>query len=108
MKEKKSYYVSVQANSVLLDQGAAAYEFEIVADEQEAAELMDLFEAKMEADDSTYIRAHLPGYPVHIDDDNDAYDHFLLGAYRKIYELGTPETRAQIERMNVLDEKELG
>jgi hypothetical protein len=46
-----------------------------------------------------------PAIPYHQDVQNDAYDASLRQVYRLIHELGTPETRAHIESMGVLDDR---
>lgn len=101
--EKTKYYVSVQARSILADQGAAAYELVILASDREAEQLQELFDNELNAEDSTFIRAVIPGVPYHMDDENDAYDYYLIEIYKKIYELGTDETRSHIEKMNILN-----
>ncbi|OPA81071.1 hypothetical protein BVG16_01645 [Paenibacillus selenitireducens] len=106
MMAKSTYYVSVQSGSILKDQGAAAYEFEIMADQREADDLQHLLEMKMNADDRTYYRAHIPGIPYHIDPENDLYDHYLQQIYQLIYELGTEETKQAMAQMHVLENLE--
>jgi lactam utilization protein B len=101
---KSNYYVSVQAGTILADQGAASYEFEILASREDLDELEELFKDRAEAEDGTYIRAHLPAVPYHIDDENDIYDASLQAVYAKLYECGTDETKRHIERMNILNE----
>jgi hypothetical protein len=101
--EKTKYYVSVQAHSILADQGAAAYELEILATNREVAQLQELFENDGDAEDATFFRGMTPGLPYHIDDANDSYDYYLIEIYKKIYELGTTETRTHIESMNILN-----
>ncbi len=100
--EKKTYYVSVQANSVLEEQGAAAFEFEIEATPEEVAELSELFEQKLGVEDANFWRAHTPYLQYHDDQENDEYDYFLREIYRMLHKLGTKETREHIERMGVL------
>lgn len=102
MMAKSTYYVSVQSGSILKDQGATPYEFVIMADQREADDLQHLLEMKMNADDRTYFRAHIPGLPYHIDPENDLYDHYLQQIYQLIYELGTDETKQAMAQMNVL------
>lgn len=99
--ERTTYYVSVQARTILAEQGAAAYEFEILASDREIDELHLLFNNELDAEDRTFIRGMTPGIPYHIDDENDVYDHDLIEIYKKIYELGTKETRSYIESMNI-------
>lgn len=101
--EKTKYYVSVQAHSILADQGAASYELEISASDYEVEQLQELFDNKLGAEDSTFFRAITPGIPYHIDDENDTFDYYLIEIYKKIYELGTNETQSHIERMNILN-----
>jgi hypothetical protein len=100
--EKKPYYVSVQAGTVLDNIEDAAFEFEILATPEDVDRLGEMFEATMEADHDAFWRAHTPAMPTHHDDENDAYDESLKMIYSTIYELGTPETKQHIESMHVL------
>lgn len=101
-KVKKTYYISVQADSILLNKGDAAFEFEIEATEKEVVELQELFDGKEQSDNYAFGRAHVPWKPYHEDESNDVYDKYLLEIYRTIHRLGTPETKRHIERMNIL------
>lgn len=102
--EKKTYYVSVQAGTVFEEQGASSFEFEIQATEKELNQLEELFEAREDADASTFIRGQTPGLPYHQDPENDAYDDALHQVYQMIHQLGTPETKEHIEKMGILQE----
>ncbi|WP_019120034.1 hypothetical protein [Brevibacillus massiliensis] len=95
--DKRRYYVSVQAGTVMLNQGDAAYEWEIDATPEEVDKLMDLFGAKWDSDHIAFWRNHVPGLPYHFDSANDQYDQYLREIYNMIYELGTPETRQTME-----------
>ncbi len=99
---KKTYYVSVQAQTILEEQGAAAYEFEIEATENDVSRLIELFEDQMEYEHETAERAVVPAIPYHKDTENDRYDATLKEIYRAIYDLGTPDTRSHIKSMGVL------
>lgn len=101
-KEKKTFYVSVQAGSIVQHEGDTSFEFEIEATEEEINQLQQIFNGKEKADDQAFLRAHQPWKEYRYDEPNDRYDHFLSEAYQLIYELGTPETKQHIERMNVL------
>lgn len=103
---KKTYYVSVQAGTVLENEEDAAYEFEIVATEQEVENLMEQFGMLSDADNSTSLRAHMPGVPYHQDNEHDDYDRTLTEVYRTLYELGTEETKRTIARMGSIGEQE--
>jgi hypothetical protein len=101
--EKTKYYVSVQAQSILSEQGAAAYELVILATDREVTQLQELFDNEEVAENATFFRGMAPGIPYHIDNENDVYDYYLIEIYKKIYELGTPETRSHIEGMHILN-----
>jgi len=101
--EKKTYYVSVQAESIMEQQGDAAYEFEIQASDRDLGILQEMFETLEDSDNLTSIRAHIPYVQYHDDPENDEYDVQLQTIYRKLHELGTPETKRHIESMGILD-----
>jgi len=100
--DKRTYYVSVQSETVMEQQGDAAYEFEIQATEREVGQLQEMFESLEDTDDIASVRAHIPYVQYHNDEVNDSYDEQLKAIYRKIHELGTPETKAHIESMGIL------
>jgi hypothetical protein len=106
--DKKTYYVSVQAGSILENQGDAAYEFEIQATEKEISQLQELFDGKDEADNDAWGRTPIPILQYHHDRPNDVYDYYLKEVFSFIHDLGTPETQKFIETMNVLTEEDLG
>lgn len=98
--DKKKYYVSVQANTIMERQGDAAYELEIIASEEEITKLKELFDYMEEFDRASYYRAHIPGIPYHHDIENDGYDYYLAEAYKLMHELGTDETKRFISSIN--------
>lgn len=100
--EKSTYYVSVQAGTILQDQGAAAYEFEIEATSKEVDKLQELMEMMRDAEGDTFARAPIPGIPYHLDEANDIYDHSLKDIYKAVYELGTEETRQHIKGIGII------
>ncbi|MBO8164558.1 MAG: hypothetical protein H0Z34_12665 [Brevibacillus sp.] len=97
--DKRRYYVSVQAGTILENQGDAAYEFEIEATEDDVKTLRALFEERYENELDTFFRAHIPGVPYHFDTENDQYDESLRKIYSALYQLGTEETKNQIKSM---------
>ncbi|WP_248928683.1 hypothetical protein [Paenibacillus hamazuiensis] len=100
--EKKTYYVSVQAGTVLDDKQAASFEFEILATPEEVDKLAEMFDDTTNVDNHSFWRAHNPTIPYHDDAENDGYDDGLRQIYETIYELGTPETKRHIEDMHLL------
>jgi hypothetical protein len=100
--ERRRYYVSVQAKTVMVNQGDAAYELEIEATPIEVELLHELFESESEADFQNFMRAHNPTLIVDELVSHEHEDLYLAEAYRLIYQLGTPQTREHIRTMNVL------
>jgi hypothetical protein len=97
--EKKRRYVSVQAGTIMENQGDAAYELEIDATEEEVQMLRRLFQERLSHEYDTFLRAHVPAVPYHFDMENDMYDESLKEIYALIYKLGTEETRNHIQQM---------
>ncbi|UVI28201.1 hypothetical protein [Paenibacillus spongiae] len=103
--ERKHYYVSVQAGSILEDPEAAAFELEIVANEEELNRLQELFEELSSEDEAEM--AHFTSHPfgsAPVERMNSAYDGFIEGIYKQLYELGTPETKRHIKTMGLFPE----
>ncbi|TRY25982.1 hypothetical protein FOI68_09605 [Brevibacillus sp. LEMMJ03] len=100
--EKKRYYVSVQAGTILENQGDASYELEIEASEVEVEELRSLFDQRWTNDFDSYLRAHIVAIPYHEDKENDLHDEHLRDIYATLYRLGTEETRRHIQSMGLV------
>lgn len=100
---KKPFYVSVQAGSIVPQEGDTNFEFEIEATAAQLDALQQLFDGKEEADNDAYFRAHVPFLEYGHDAPNDAMDRHLTAVYRMLHELGTPETKRHIASMGVLD-----
>lgn len=93
---KSKYYVSLSSKTVLPEQGTSAYEWEVEATDEEAAELRNLLENLEETEHATHFRAMTPGVPYHMDRENDEYDARLKQIYSVIRKLGTPATQRGI------------
>lgn len=102
--ERKKYYVSVVSKTIMEKQGDAAYELEIEATDEEIDQLKDLFEEEEDFEIDSFWRAHAAGVPYHHDNANDGYDFVLKEIYRKLYALGTQETKEVIHNMNILND----
>lgn len=100
--DKKTFYVSVISGDILADKTDYPYEFEIEANEEEIQRLESLFEGKNQADWGSFIRAHIPIMPYHLDKENDYYDANLYEIYQMIYELGNEQTRRDMENLGYL------
>ncbi|WJH34491.1 hypothetical protein N6H14_32605 [Paenibacillus sp. CC-CFT747] len=101
--DKRTYYVAVGPGDIIADKGAMEYNFEIEATDDELDKLQELFEDTDEAETRNAHWAMLPFSDKGHDEQNDLYDHNLEELYRMLHELGTPETKAHIESMKILD-----
>ncbi|GAA3403920.1 hydrolase [Paenibacillus hodogayensis] len=104
--DKRTYYVSVQAGSIMENKGDTAFEFEISATEDDVADLQERFDMLSDLDNSSAFRAILPAVPYHQDSALDGYDYTLTDIYRKLYDLGNEETRQTIAGMDAIGEQE--
>lgn len=105
--ERKKYYVSVQAGQILQDQGAAAYELEITANDEEFNQLQVMFEDLSSMDNAitghyNYTTGTLQDLPSDTRM-NAGYDAILRDIYLFIHEHGTEATRKHVESMGLLD-----
>ncbi|WP_261132394.1 hypothetical protein [Bacillus sp. Marseille-Q3570] len=106
--ERKPYYVTVQAGiqnaEIRSSKGESSYDFEINATEDEAAFLKDLFDEDDRADRTGYIHSHWFSNVIDSGDrDNMIYDRLLNEIYLTIYDLGTEQTKKDIEEMGILE-----
>ena len=102
--EKSTYYVSVQSRSVLAEQGASPYEWEIQASPVEAGQLQSELELLQEKEEEAFL-----GYVFPWPDDPEArvnagFQSSLDRVYRTIYDLGTAETRTQMEQFRLVSD----
>ncbi|MBW5447817.1 hypothetical protein GE107_17315 [Cohnella sp. CFH 77786] len=101
--ERKTYYVSVGAGQVLEDKEAAAFEFEIRANEEELNKLQELFEETSSADEAAGLHFMGPITVESAEDRNSDYDAQIQQIYEWIHQLGTERTKRHIESMGILD-----
>ncbi|MFF2887180.1 hypothetical protein [Paenibacillus sp. NPDC057967] len=98
----KTFYVSVQAGQILEDQGAAAYELEIHANEDQVNLLRELFEELSSMDEAqTFHFAGSPYSPNNDESLNGAYDDIISRIYKLLHECGTSDTKHHIESMEL-------
>ena len=97
---RETYYVSVGGKEIVKDRGATAWEFEIRANEEELYRLQDLFEelASLEEAEVLHFTRHL-FETASTEQMSASTGDVTTRIYRLLHELGTPETKAFIERM---------
>lgn len=100
--DKSTYYVSVQSRSVLPDQGASPYEWEIEATPEEADQVRIELDMMQEKEEEAFPGYVFPWPDTPEQSANSLYQSSLDGIYRTIYRLGTPQTRRQMEELRLL------
>ncbi|MCA1057299.1 hypothetical protein LCM10_20355 [Rossellomorea aquimaris] len=104
MVAKDTYYVDISSGDVVPHaEEARSVSFQIKATPEEVSKLKALFQANDEDDMSTFNRAQIPFRQYHNDPENTRYDHSMQKIYSMIHQLGTLETRRNIEEMGVLN-----
>jgi hypothetical protein len=101
--DKKIYYVTVQSGEIMDDPTAFNYDFVIEASEDEYDQLKELFEDTADAELATYTHSFVLSLSTYYNEENTTYDNSLQLIYKKLYELGTLETKQHIETINILD-----
>ncbi|WP_258171340.1 hypothetical protein [Paenibacillus sp. R14(2021)] len=105
---RKTYYVSVQAGSILEDPTVTAYELVITANEEELSRLQELMEELSSMDEAQTIHfAKTPYSPASDHEINAGVDGLLVDIYRLLYELGTDETKHHVATMGLFPEGSL-
>ncbi|NBC67835.1 hypothetical protein GT003_02375 [Paenibacillus sacheonensis] len=106
--ERKTYYVSVQAGSILEDPTATSYELVITANEEELNRLQELFEELASMDEAqTAVYGLTPFSSASDKQINAGTDGLLEDIYRLLYELGTDETKRHVATMGLFPEGSL-
>jgi hypothetical protein len=99
---RETYYVSVGGKEIVKDKGATPWELEIRANEEELYRLQDLFEELASLEEAEMW--HFLRYPYETastDQMSAASGDVTERIYNLLHELGTPETKAFIERMHL-------
>lgn len=102
--DKSIYYVSVQSRSVLTEQGASAYEWEIEATPAEADQVRIELDMIQESEEEAFPGYVFPWPDTPEQSANSLFQTSLDRVYRTIYRLGTPATRQQMEELRLLSE----
>jgi hypothetical protein len=104
MDTRDMYFVDISSGDVVPHaEEAKSVSFQIHATPEEVTKLNALFEENYDADMSTFNRAQIPFRQYHNDPENAQYDHSMQKIYAMIHQLGTLETRKNIEEMGVLN-----
>jgi hypothetical protein len=102
-QKKKTYYVSVGTGEISQVKTASPWDYQIEATDDEIAMLREYFDSNYSAEWQGFFRAHVPYIQYHYDRYNDAVDQNLFNIYQMIYELGSDETKNQIQSAGILE-----
>ncbi|MFB4167508.1 hypothetical protein [Virgibacillus sp. JSM 102003] len=102
MVERKTYYVAVDTKDIReVSVPDSGIEYEIIASPDEAKEIQLLFTE--ESKDGRKATEYL-GNPFDewgADDKRRNYDDHLIKVYRRLYELGTNDTKSKINQLGL-------
>jgi hypothetical protein len=106
--ERKTYYVSVQAGSIVEDPTVTSYELVVTANEEELNRLQELLEEYSSMDEAQTAVFGMTPYSSASDKQmNAGVDGLLVDIYRLLYELGTDETKHHVATMGLFPEGSL-
>lgn len=102
---RKPYYVSVQACSILDNPTLASYELEIEANQEEVDQLQELFGDLVSMDEAEAIHFGVTLFETDSDAQiNKGVDQLINDIYKRLYQLGTSETKSHIAMMGLFPE----
>lgn len=103
MAEKKRYYVTIDTQDIReMSIPDGRVEYEIRAEEKDVKELKELFRNKDKnaADAIEYIGKPFDEWGA--DQERESYDQYQVDIYKKIYELGTQDTKNKIGELGII------
>lgn len=98
---RKSYFVSLDKETINDVSVPDTNEYEIKATECEIKELNVLFKEKDKREKNAVEYLAKPFNEWGADEERKAYDSYLMTIYKHLYKLGTPETKQKITRMRI-------
>lgn len=100
--ECKNYFVTVDTQDIremsIPDSGI---EFEIIANPEEVKDIEKLFMAKNKNGRKAVKYINKPFNELEVDNERYNYDDHLITIYRRVYELGTTETKEKINQLGL-------
>lgn len=101
---KKTYYVNLTTREITDTPYGNEQPFVIEASDAEIELLRKKMDNMYEEDLLSFVRAHIPFQPYHVNNPSDQFDQEFMEAYEMIYQLGDDETKAKIMEMGILKE----
>ncbi|WP_339227697.1 hydrolase [Oceanobacillus sp. FSL K6-2867] len=105
MTNKNHYFIAVKEREIReIPVDDNEEEFEIIADDDELSIVRELFlNMKDHANEATSFIIKDPFNDRRADLERNEYEKNLQQVYRKIYELGTEETKAKIQETGIIE-----
>ncbi|MRH44449.1 hypothetical protein GH741_17535 [Aquibacillus halophilus] len=104
---KETYYISIEAGRIDKEKiGVDHTYFEVIVDGKELYDLEYLlYQASAMDKDAAKSMVEKPLSEKSIDNKRDSFQKTLEELYRKVYELGTEETKSNIRSLGILNEE---
>ncbi len=99
---KQTYFVNVQAKSIVLDAISESQEWQIIATPLEVTGLRNRFEQLQCADEAPMSQFFKIGIGSDTQVNEAEPEKYLREIYEQIYHLGTSDTRHKLEQMGLL------
>lgn len=100
--ERKKWFVNMQSREISGTKYGNSNCFTIYANDEEIGELRRIMDHMYDADQASFIRAHIPFVPYHNDEATATFDEKYRQALEMLYQLGNDETKAHIESTGML------
>ncbi|WP_067729358.1 hypothetical protein [Oceanobacillus damuensis] len=104
MAGKKHYFVSVNTKDIReISIPDNQVEYEIIADEHDLLHIQQMFNTMEKESKNAIEDSHFrPFDEEKVEDERDTYEGSLMNVYRKLYELGTDQTKEKIEELGII------
>lgn len=103
MTVKKHFFITVNTEDIRETSVPDGIEYEVIATPQEVDEIRQLFR-EMNQDSKNAVKfLAKPFHEWGADEKREQYDEHLMAIYQRIYDLGTEETRKNINEMGIIN-----
>ncbi|MFC4023162.1 hypothetical protein ACFOUV_04930 [Oceanobacillus longus] len=104
MSDLKRYFVTVdtkEIREISIDDNQV--EYEIMADEQDLIRIKQMFSSmEKESKDAIEDSHFRPFDEEKVENERDTYEDSLMDVYKRLYELGTDETKEKIKELGII------
>lgn len=103
MTERKTYFITVDTEDIRETSIPDGIEYEVYASQSEINEIKELFDKKDQDTKNAVKYLAKPFNEWGADDERQKYDDHLIMIFRRIYDLGTEETKKNISKMGIFN-----